>query len=48
MLRTIRWYLEAGIAVDGIKQASTEGLPQRSPPSPLLSNIVLDDLDREL
>jgi RNA-directed DNA polymerase len=48
VLRLIRSYLEAGVMVDGIKQATTEGTPQGSPLSPILSNIMLDDLDREL
>jgi RNA-directed DNA polymerase len=48
MLRLIRRYLEAGIMVEGVKQASEEGTPQGSPLSPLLANIMLDDLDREL
>lgn len=48
LLRLIRRYLEAGIMVEGVKQASAEGTPQGSPLSPLLSNIMLDDLDREL
>ncbi len=47
-LRLIRSYLEAGVMVDGIKQATTDGTPQGSPLSPILSNIMLDDLDREL
>jgi RNA-directed DNA polymerase len=34
--------------IDGIKQATVEGTPQGSPLSPILSNIMLDDLDREL
>ena len=34
--------------VDGVKQPSAEGTPQGSPLSPVLSNIMLDDLDREL
>ncbi len=48
LLRLVRAYIEAGIMVDGVKQAVTEGTPQGSPLSPLLSNIMLDDLDREL
>jgi RNA-directed DNA polymerase len=48
LLRLIRRYLEAGVMVDGVKQPSAEGTPQGSPLSPLLSNIMLDDLDREL
>src|SRR5260370_23047019 len=48
VLRLIRRYLEAGVMVDGIRQPTAEGTPQGSPPSPILSNIMLDDLDREL
>ena len=48
VLKLIRSYLEAGVMVDGIKQATTEGTPQGSPLSPVLSNVMLDDLDREL
>ncbi len=48
VLRLIRSYLEAGVMVDGIKQATVEGTPQGSPLSPILSNVMLDDLDREL
>lgn len=48
VLKLIRRYLEAGIMVDGIKMPSAEGTPQGSPLSPVLSNIMLDDLDREL
>jgi RNA-directed DNA polymerase len=48
VLKLIRRYLEAGVMVDGVKMPSEEGTPQGSPLSPILSNIMLDDLDREL
>lgn len=48
LLRLIRRFLDAGIMVEGVKQPSAEGTPQGSPLSPILSNIMLDDLDREL
>ncbi|MFF3879463.1 group II intron reverse transcriptase/maturase, partial [Streptomyces sp. NPDC001978] len=48
VLKLIRGYLDAGIMVDGVKMPSAEGTPQGSPLSPVLSNIMLDDLDREL
>jgi RNA-directed DNA polymerase len=48
VLGLVHRYLQAGVMVDGVKQPSAEGTPQGSPLSPLLSNIMLDDLDREL
>jgi group II intron reverse transcriptase/maturase len=48
LLRLIRKYLQSGILVDGVVSQRTEGTPQGSPLSPLLSNIVLDELDKEL
>jgi len=48
LLRLIRKYLQSGIMVDGVASQRTEGTPQGSPLSPLLSNIVLDELDKEL
>lgn len=48
LLKLIRKYLQSGIMVDGAISQRTEGTPQGSPISPLLSNIVLDELDTEL
>jgi RNA-directed DNA polymerase len=47
-LRFIRKYLTSGILEGGMVSQRTEGTPQGSPLSPLLSNIVLDELDKEL
>jgi RNA-directed DNA polymerase len=48
VLKLIRRYLEAGLMEGRITSMRTEGTPQGGPLSPLLSNILLDDLDREL
>lgn len=48
ILRLIRRYLKAGIMEDGLAKQREEGVPQGGPLSPLLSNIMLTELDREL
>ena len=48
VLKLIRRFLEAGMMQDGLVTTRTEGTPQGGPLSPLLSNILLTDLDREL
>jgi RNA-directed DNA polymerase len=48
LLKLIRAFLNAGVMENGLVSATTEGTPQGGPLSPLLSNIVLDELDREL
>jgi len=48
VLRLIRRYLTCGVMENGVKRPSTEGTPQGGPLSPILSNIVLDELDKEL
>lgn len=48
VLKLIRKYLQAGVMINGVTYDSEEGTPQGGPLSPLLSNILLDKLDKEL
>lgn len=48
ILLLIRKFLQAGVMENGVVQATKEGTPQGGPLSPLLSNIMLDDFDKEL
>ena len=48
VLKLIRAYLESGVMVNGVVMDTEEGTPQGGPLSPLLANIMLDDLDKEL
>lgn len=48
ILKLIRSYLNAGVMLNGVVLATEEGTPQGGPLSPLLANILLDDLDKEL
>jgi RNA-directed DNA polymerase len=48
LLKRIRRYLESGIMQQGLVESRSEGTPPGGPLSPLLSNILLDDLDKEL
>ena len=48
LLRLLRAFLNAGVLENGLPKPTDEGTPQGGPLSPLLSNLVLDDLDREL
>ena len=48
LLRLIGRYLRAGVMVEGVLQPTEVGAPQGGPLSPILSNILLDDLDKEL
>ena len=48
LLKLIRAFITTGIMAEGVVRAHTQGTPQGSPLSPLLSNILLDDLDQEL
>ena len=48
LLKLIRAFLNTGVMEDGLVSPSVEGTPQGGPLSPLLSNLVLDELDREM
>lgn len=48
VLRLIRRFLQSGVMENGLVKPQTEGVPQGGPLSPVLSNIVLDELDKEL
>lgn len=48
VLKLVRSFLNSGVLADGLVSPTTEGTPQGGPLSPLLSNLLLDDLDREL
>jgi group II intron reverse transcriptase/maturase len=48
VLKLIRAYLNSGVMINGVVMDTEEGTPQGGPLSPLLSNVMLDDLDKEL
>ena len=48
VIRLVRAYLNSGIMVDGVVQERYQGTPQGGPLSPLLANVLLDEVDREL
>jgi len=47
-IQLVRAYLNSGVMLGGLRQATDKGTPQGGPLLPLLSNILLDDLDKEL
>ena len=48
VLRLIGRYLRSGVMIEGVVQATEEGTPQGGPLSPLLANVLLDEVDKEL
>jgi len=48
VIRLVRAYLNSGVMMDGVVIERTEGTPQGGPLSPLLANILLDEVDQEL
>ena len=48
VLKLIGRFLRAGVMTEGVVQPTKQGAPQGGPLSPMLSNILLDDLDKEL
>jgi RNA-directed DNA polymerase len=48
MIKLLRSFLNAGVMIGGLAQTTEKGTPQGGPLSPILSNIILDDLDKEL
>src|SRR5208282_3473833 len=48
MLKLIRSFLNSGVMIGGVMQPTEKGTPQGGPLSPLLPNVLLDDLDKEL